>query len=223
MNEEKFIGQCISEIKAQAPDSELIIVDAYSKDNTRKIARSLGAKVLLQKPKGAGAARNKGAEVAQGDLLCFVDADAVIGKGWVKRVREIFSDPRVVAASGPLKPLEGNLKDVVVYLLSTDLLASITALFKFYQFQGPQMIFRKDTFRKMGGFQQELLALEDNELGNRAKRYGKVVWDRKLIAFTSTRRFEKNGYFKMTLIFLKAFFRIYLLKENRTSYSERGG
>ncbi len=223
MNEEEHVSACLEEIRAQAPDAEVIVVDAYSKDRTREIAREYGARVLLQKPRGAGPARNKGAEKAKGDILCFVDADAVLGKGWVERVRRIFSDPETVAASGPLRPLEDGLKHEIMYLLTANLFPRITAAFGFYQFQGPNMIFRKRTFLKMGGFRPGLMALEDNELGNRARKYGRVVWDPKLVVFSSTRRFNKNGYLRMTLKFWKAYLEVYLLKSASTSYSDRGG
>ena len=43
-NEEKNIEQCLSSVKSFA--DEIIVVDGSSKDKTRELAKSMGAKVI---------------------------------------------------------------------------------------------------------------------------------------------------------------------------------
>ena len=79
-NNEKFISTCIESIRSQsiAGEIEIICVDDGSTDNTRFILQELideRTKVLTQRNMGAGAARNKGMEVASGNYLMFVDGD----------------------------------------------------------------------------------------------------------------------------------------------------
>ena len=50
-------------------------IDSYSKDNTVKIAKKYGAKVLYESKKGPAVARNTGAKKAKGEILIFPDAD----------------------------------------------------------------------------------------------------------------------------------------------------
>ena len=55
---------------------EVIVVDDGSTDGTPAIARGFGGVTLLeQQHEGSGAARNRGAAAATGDVLVFVDAD----------------------------------------------------------------------------------------------------------------------------------------------------
>lgn len=54
---------------------ELLVVDGHSTDETREIAASYGAKVILDNNQGKGDAIRVGIAHATGDILVFVDAD----------------------------------------------------------------------------------------------------------------------------------------------------
>ena len=81
INEEKGIGKTIGSInqkffKKNKWDLEIIIVDGDSKDKTQKIARSKGAKIIVEKRKGYGRAYKTGMPQATGDIIVTGDADA---------------------------------------------------------------------------------------------------------------------------------------------------
>ena len=69
MNEEKTIGSCIkkalSTLKQEKLEGEIIVSD-NSTDNSREIARRMGAKVVIPRNKGYGNAYLKGLRHAQG-------------------------------------------------------------------------------------------------------------------------------------------------------------
>jgi glycosyltransferase involved in cell wall biosynthesis len=75
LNEERHLGQLLSDIKrqTQSPD-ELIVVDAGSSDATVRIAEQSQAVVLHGEPPIARG-RNLGGYSATGDLIFFLDAD----------------------------------------------------------------------------------------------------------------------------------------------------
>ena len=75
------------------------VLDA-STDDTGAIAAEFPVKVLklAEGPSGPGHGRNRGAEIATGEILFFVDADVVIQKEAVGRVAEVFVDNPDVAA-----------------------------------------------------------------------------------------------------------------------------
>src|SRR4030043_1595511 len=78
-NEEKLIGECVESIKNQTEKAdEIIVVDNNSLDLTSKIAKRLGCRVVKEEKQGISEARNRGAYLASGDVLCFVDADGVV-------------------------------------------------------------------------------------------------------------------------------------------------
>jgi glycosyltransferase involved in cell wall biosynthesis len=76
-NEARVIGRCLATLLDQThPPHEILIVDDGSTDGTRALARHFGGVTLLeQSHEGSGAARNRGAIAATGNVLCFVDAD----------------------------------------------------------------------------------------------------------------------------------------------------
>jgi len=79
-NEEKTIAQIIKKISAVNIDKEIIIVDDYSKDNTRSILKSFfqnnNIKIFFSlKNRGKGASVRTGIENAHGDFIVIQDAD----------------------------------------------------------------------------------------------------------------------------------------------------
>lgn len=220
LNEENYIGVCLGSLaKQNFKDFELIVVDGYSGDRTRDIARRYKARVFLQKPRGFARAKNLGASKAKGEILAFTDADTFLPEWWLERIVGHFRDPRVVAVAGPLAPFPSGLKHELVFGFCANLLPRVTSLLKFYQFHSPNIGVRRKTFLEAGGFNPQLELLDDNELGNRLKKFGKVVWDHKLVVLTSPRRWEKGGYLKETLELLRGYLDLYLLRKGRTKYS----
>ncbi len=78
MNEEKSIGEVMDSINATMGSSrysfEVLIVD-LSKDRTREIATSKGARVVDEPRKGYGRAYKSGFEAASGEIIATLDAD----------------------------------------------------------------------------------------------------------------------------------------------------
>ncbi len=211
LNEEEHIGKCLDSVKNQKYFHESIVVDGGSEDATREIASEKGATIETDPGENAAIARNIGAEEAEGEVYCFVDSDTVLPEDWSEKAHKHFKKDEVVAVGGPLKPRNPCFKDKVVYYLTTDLSPTITSKFNFHQFQGPNMAFRATAFNNINGFREDLNVLEDNEIANRIRKEGKVVWDRDMYASESPRRFHKKSYSSETLKYLRAYVDIYLL------------
>lgn len=80
-NKAEYIERALASVFAQTcGDYEVVVVDDGSTDSSFQIANHLSAshrncKVVRQANAGVASARNKGAELSQGDFLCFLDAD----------------------------------------------------------------------------------------------------------------------------------------------------
>lgn len=88
---------------------EVILVDHGSTDNTAELMARLATadpriKVLRQRGEGRAAARNLGVRHAAGDILMFVDADAIFSRDTVDRMLQAFEDRRTGAVYGGGSP-----------------------------------------------------------------------------------------------------------------------
>jgi len=93
---------------------EVIVVDDCSDDSTslvvEEFARSSGWQVQClrqERPLGANAARNAALKVAQGQIIVFIDDDAIATEGWLKNLLKGLSTEYPVASGTMRLTIEG--------------------------------------------------------------------------------------------------------------------
>lgn len=109
-NEERTIRACVvAALEQTVPAHEIVVVDNRSTDNTRAMLDALTIEfpeapivIAEEHEQGIIPARNRGFEVATGDVYGRIDADSVLEPGWVEAVQKTFTDPGVAAATGPV-------------------------------------------------------------------------------------------------------------------------
>ena len=80
---------------------EVVVVAGPSTDDTDAVLAEFAAVRVVRCPSAqVGLARNLGAEAACGDVLAFIDDDAVPRPDWLERLRRAYDDPAVDAAGG---------------------------------------------------------------------------------------------------------------------------
>jgi glycosyltransferase involved in cell wall biosynthesis len=102
-NAERTVGDAVASALAQTEKPfEVLVVDDASADASAEVARRAGARVLTNSARrNAGGARNAGIEATSGELLAFLDADAVAAPDWLARVRRVLeADPRIAGVGG---------------------------------------------------------------------------------------------------------------------------
>ncbi len=77
-------------------DTEIIIVDDGSTDESIKIARKYPVKLIKQSHLGLGAARNRGAKEATGKILVFCDADLIYDPDYIRRLINPITNDRAI-------------------------------------------------------------------------------------------------------------------------------
>lgn len=99
------LPRCLEALERQTIRSlmEVIVVDDCSRDETSRVAESLGARVLrLTENRGPAAARNAGIRLARGRLVLFADDDVVAADDWAERLVDALG-PDAVAVGGELE------------------------------------------------------------------------------------------------------------------------
>jgi rSAM/selenodomain-associated transferase 2/rSAM/selenodomain-associated transferase 1 len=190
INEEENIGKTIAH--AHDENSEIILVDGGSSDNTMAIAAESGARVISGH-RGRSFQQNAGAEVSQGKVLLFLHADTLLPDDYAADIFEALMDHDVAAGA---------------FRFATDLEVPIMRMIEFavnmrskylHLPYGDQGIFtRKETFHSVGGFPDVSLA-EDLFLVRSMSRFGKICIVPSTV-MTSGRRWKKLGIFRTTLI-----------------------
>ncbi|MBI4406586.1 glycosyltransferase [Candidatus Micrarchaeota archaeon] len=194
-NEERNLQASVGAVRKSAEFArisfEIIVADNNSSDSTFATAKKLGVRVFREKKRVIAAVRNTGAKHARGKIILFVDADTLIPLQTVRLFYKEFSGGAVVVACRviprPLGFFENLFFAFFNYLifLSTFLNAS---------FPGNCVAYDRKTFRKLGGFDEERVASEDQDLSARASRLGKAVFLNNLAVYTSNRRVKKLGF-----------------------------
>ena len=173
-NEERLLGETLSRIKSAAAaflrrgwQIELIVCDNNSTDKTADVARAAGAIVVFEPVNQIARARNRGAAVATGDWLVFVDADSHPNEKLFSDVAEQVVSGRCVAGGSTVKMDENHFWANRV----TSLWNWSSRIFKLLA--GSFIFCETDAFRKIGGFGEKLFAAEELELAQRLKKFAK--------------------------------------------------
>ncbi len=175
-----------------ASDTEVIVVDGGSSDETVKVARSWGIEVLTSAP-GRARQMNAGAARATGDVLLFLHGDTRLPAGFDHYTRKILARPGVVCGAFRLR-VDANLPGLRIMERLVDW-RSRRLQFPY----GDQAVFlRADLFWNMGGF-PDMPIMEDFELIRRLRRRGRIV-TAPVPVLTSARRLENLGIVRATLI-----------------------
>ena len=155
---------------------ELIVVDDASQDSTPQVAYELGARVVrLSQQSGPAQARNRGAEIAQGRILLFIDADVCVQRTTLSEFARVFrEDATVAAAFGSYddRPKAGNLVSQYRNLLHH--YVHQQGCKEASTFWAGCGAVRRDVFRDIGGFDARYArpCIEDIELGIRLRKAG---------------------------------------------------
>lgn len=191
-NEQTLLPCLLETIQGQSfQDYEIIIADAHSTDDTRKIAESFGAIVIDGAMPGPG--RNRGAEVAKGDILVFFDADVELGhKDFLMDCMQEMEDRCLDVATCRLK---ANADKMIDHTLHDIYNAFTVATEKILPHAPGSCLFsRKEVHRAVEGFDEEVVFAEDHDYVRRAKKIGfKFGIMRKQRIIISVRRLEKDG------------------------------
>jgi glycosyltransferase involved in cell wall biosynthesis len=171
------LGRCLAALKRSSfRNFEVIVVDDCSKEDCSAIVRSFGFKsIRLNQPREAEYARNRGVELARGDIIVFTDCDMLLQPDALQKIHDHFAENQYAAVSGVCTPetddknLAARYKNLWLYYSYTNspedfdwFILSIGAI-------------KRDVFLALKGFQTTYSTLAgggDLEFGRRLKEKG---------------------------------------------------
>jgi len=204
LNEEEIIGSLIGEVKERENGftDEIIVVDGGSTDGTVEMAQKSGVTVIRAEERGRARQMNTGARQAQGTILYFLHADSIPPERFDRKIKETVVDKGYDAGCFRLQ-FDDDHPLLTFYAWFTKFNLN---LFRF----GDQSLFiSKRLFNKIGGYAEDLIVMEDNEIVRRIKQAGtfKVLPSS---VITSARKYRDNGVLKLQLIFTVIYVLFYL-------------
>ena len=200
-NEEIYLLSCLESIGNQdyAGEYEVIVVDNASTDNTAQIARDWGARIVYEGKRSPACARQKGAQVARGKIVAFIDADTQAPTHWLSTiVWRFLCEPETVVISGPYAYNDaGKIARIASYANFISII--IDQLFrkafnKGSAVWGCNFAVRRSALMEVGGFDTSIKFYgEEYELSLRLSKAGKGGVIPRLFVLTSARRLKRIG------------------------------
>ncbi len=195
-DEERYLPACLDAVERAAQQLgepvEIVVVDNMSHDRTAEAARERGARVIQVEEKCLSIIRNRGAEIATGRYLCFIDADSQMSDNMLVEVKRVLDSGRYVG---------GGVLNVRTDRMSPGILAHyllIMPAFVITRLSGVMFYTTAEAFRAVGGFDERLYAVEDMDFARRLRRYGRRQGQRykhltRGRVVTSSRKFDEFG------------------------------
>jgi glycosyltransferase involved in cell wall biosynthesis len=194
-NEEQFLPTCLDSIETAAArcdhEIERIVIINRCTDRTEEIARQRGCLIAQEDAPNLSRIRNAGAGLASGEVLVTIDADSRMHPRTFTEIARKLESGRYI----------GGGTIVLLERLSLGIVCSmIVVFFRLVRHGLAYGLFwcRKDDFDAIGGFDEELVSIEDVDFVTRMKAHGKkrgmkfgTLWRAPLT--TSCRKFDQFG------------------------------
>ena len=178
MNEERCIAKVIERIQTLSLKTgllvnEIVVVDSGSTDRTRDIAVEMGCKVIEASPGNVSASRNIGASHCTGELLAFIDADALLPVEWLDECfSALIAHNAVAVGSGiTINPeTDSWVEKTWCELAYKSGVQNVTS--KVEWLATINILVWRDAFVAISGFREDLVTCEDVDFGQRLSERG---------------------------------------------------
>ena len=211
-NEERHLPKTLEAIgKAAAVAGcpcELIVVDNDSRDGTRRVAESHGAKVAHEGVHNIATVRNTGAAMADGDVVVFIDADTLVPETLFREIASSMSSQKCFGGAVAVEYEPFDRKWMTIYLRGWKFWGKF-----FNMTQGAAQFCRKSVFERLHGFDPTIFVGEDIEFYWRLSKYarqhgGRLRFVEQPTVLTSSRRFDKMSLGRTLLLTHPIFIRL---------------
>ena len=170
---------------------EIIVGDNLSTDRTATIANERGCRVVEVEERRIASVRNGAAAVAEGEILCFVDADSEVHPDTFNAIEDSLATGRVVAGATGVRMERWSLGIAVTWVL-------FMPMVWLTRMDTGVVFCRRKDFLAIGGYDERRFFAEDVQLLWDFRRIGRkrrqhLTRLRTVKALGSTRKFDLHG------------------------------
>jgi glycosyltransferase involved in cell wall biosynthesis len=165
----KALGSVATSVLPDSVEWEVVVVDNNSRDRTRDVVEEFCRRYperfryLFHPEQGKSHALNAGIREAQGDILAFMDDDVIVGPMWLQNLTAYLHNVDWAGAGGRIVPQRTFAPPRWLSLEEPHALSPF-ALFDLGHEAGElteapfgtNMAFRRELFKKYGGFRTDL-------------------------------------------------------------------
>lgn len=161
----------------------IVVIDHHPRlfEQARKTFQDIERLKLIENHQSPGlsGARNSGIEMAQGDIIAFLDDDASAAPDWLAQLIAAYDDPTVLGAGGAIEPVwleprPGWFPDEFNWVIGCTYRGMPLTTAAIRNQIGANMSFRREVFEAIGGFRNgvgqigaSMLRCDDTEFGIR--------------------------------------------------------
>ncbi|MFP4579311.1 MAG: glycosyltransferase [Candidatus Sumerlaeia bacterium] len=222
-NAETHIRACLESLLAQEYPTgkmERVIVDNMSTDNTINIIRQYGMEPLRCEKRGPSAARNSGIQKASGEIVAFLDSDAIADPQWLKELVAGFEDPAIWAIGGKIEPARiesgPELHAQLTRMLDQEKHLAEKGTFMLPFVATANAAFRKKALMAVGGFDENFLVGEDADLCWRLQETGGKLAYAEQARVRHYHRSQRPQYFRQIFQYGKATSHLFAKHQKKT-------
>jgi len=188
LNEAEGINGLISHLRdlEGGKDVEIVVVDGDPAGCTIKAIHDAGVVTAIGE-RGRAVQMNRGAALAEGDVLLFLHADTLLPRSAFTRIQETFQEADYTAGCFDL----GIRSARKIFRITEHYVALRTRMTRI-PFGDQALFIRRDYFDRVGGY-REIPIMEDVELMRRIRGRGDVICIIPQNVSTSARRWEREG------------------------------
>ena len=223
LNEEKLLPGILEQFTPELREAhqlEIIVSDGGSTDRTLQIAREAADCVVENVPyrkQTISIGRNRGALVARGDVLVFLNADTRIADpDRFFRELAIQAQPPGIAAVTcrvGVYPWEERGVDRAFHGFYNWFFAKMNRV-GMAMGRGECHVMRREVFERVHGYAARIVAGEDYDMFRRLHALGRVAFRHDLQVYESPRRFRRYGYFRVSASWFLNFLSVFLLRRS---------
>ena len=206
--------------------TKVLVADANSTDGTPEIALAFRDRLNLSVIPGGMPAvgRNRGAAIADTPYVLFLDADIEMAHpSVIRRALEVAQGKHLHCVTTNILCREGSLFDKALYA-GNDFFQYLSRIHKPFA-TGMFMLFDGAKFRELGGFNEGAQFGEDYLLSQRVARHRFAIVRGGI--YTTNRRFQKMGHFRVARLFLRTAFNFwnekFFLRDHKYWVEEKAG